>query len=42
MKKFLDVGRVRVVIFGGRKLLRSDVMIEEFIDSDVEICYSIF
>lgn len=40
MKKSLDAGRVRAATFGGRKLSRSDAMIEESIDSDAETCYS--
>ena len=40
MKKSLDAGRVRAATFGGRKLSRSDAMIEESIDSDGETCYS--
>ena len=39
MKKSLDAGRVRAATFGGRKLSRSDAMIEESIDSDGESCY---
>lgn len=39
IKKSLDAGRVRAATFGGRKLSRSDAMIEESIDSDGETCY---
>ena len=39
IKKSLDAGRVRAATFGGRKLSRSDAMMEESIDSDGETCY---
>ena len=38
-KKSVDPGRVRAATFGGRKLSRSDAVIEESIDSDTETCY---
>lgn len=37
--KSLDAGRAQAATFGGRKLSRSDAMIEESIDSDGETCY---
>lgn len=39
MRKSLDAGRAQAATFGGRKLSRSDAMIEESIDSDEETCY---
>ena len=39
IKKSLDAGRVRATTFGGRKLSRSDALMEESIDSDGETCY---